>query len=96
MQFEWDSSKDAINVQKHGVSFREAVEAFDDPLSFFIKDERHSADEVRRFLVGKMRDGRVITVRFTLRCNDTVRIIGAGEWRIFRRIYNEKTKHKKS
>jgi len=29
--FEWDSTKAALNVKKHGVSFAEAMECFLDP-----------------------------------------------------------------
>ncbi|MGB9686689.1 MAG: BrnT family toxin [Rectinema subterraneum] len=28
MTFEWDENKNQINIQKHGVSFEEAKEAF--------------------------------------------------------------------
>ncbi|HTN72847.1 MAG TPA: BrnT family toxin, partial [Methylomirabilota bacterium] len=31
--FEWDPKKAEANLSKHGVSFREAVTAFGDPLS---------------------------------------------------------------
>jgi uncharacterized DUF497 family protein len=30
--YQWDATKAASNVLKHGVSFEEAVEVFDDPL----------------------------------------------------------------
>ena len=29
-KFEWDSDKDLINIQKHGFSFSEILEVFDD------------------------------------------------------------------
>ena len=95
MQFEWDSSKDAINVQKHGVSFREATQVFKDPNAFDLEDAEHSEIEPRQFITGRILDGRIITVRFTIR-DDVIRIFGAGEWRTFRRIYYEKTRHKAS
>ena len=33
MSFEWDEDKAGANLEKHGVSFREAQTVFDDPLS---------------------------------------------------------------
>jgi uncharacterized DUF497 family protein len=30
-RFEWDEEKDAANVAKHGFSFSEILEVFDDP-----------------------------------------------------------------
>ena len=91
MEFEWDSSKEIINIQKHGVSFMEAVETFYDPMGFQLTDEKHSRQESRYFWVGRSRSGRILTTRFTRR-GSMIRIIGSAEWRQFRRLY-EKTKN---
>jgi len=32
MKFEWDNNKNRTNQEKHGVSFEEAIEVFDDAL----------------------------------------------------------------
>jgi uncharacterized DUF497 family protein len=32
MQFEWDTDKATSNIEKHGVSFAEAMTVFGDPL----------------------------------------------------------------
>ena len=48
-------------------------------------DEAHSAAEPRWFCLGLV-NGRVMTVRFTVRDN-TIRIIGAGYWRKGRSAY---------
>jgi len=42
MDFEWDDSKSRNNLQKHGVSFREAIEVFADDFSSCILDPDHS------------------------------------------------------
>jgi len=42
MRFEWDPVKDLKSQQKHGVSFTEAREIFDDPLHVSILDKRFS------------------------------------------------------
>ena len=83
--FEWDDTKDALNRVKHGVGFDEAQRAFLDPRRVIAVDEAHSEAESRWFCLG-MVNGRVMTVRFTLRGN-TIRIIGAGYWRKGRSTY---------
>ena len=95
MEFEWDCSKELENIRKHRVGFTEAVECFFDPNGFALKDERHSAAEPRFYWIGKTSSGKILTTRFTRR-DSRIRIIGSAEWREFRRLYNEKTRHKES
>lgn len=45
--FEWDQNKANTNLQKHGVSFDEAVTVFTDPLAITITDATHSDTEAR-------------------------------------------------
>ncbi len=92
MDFEWNPIKDLENIKKHGVSFAEAMGAFSDPEGIDLEDTKHSKHEARHYWVGKIQDGRVITVRYTMR-GELIRIIGAAEWREFRRLY-EKAKAK--
>jgi hypothetical protein len=47
MRFEWDPAKAESNLQKHDVSFDEAVTVFKDPLAFIFDDESHSEEEHR-------------------------------------------------
>ena len=44
-RFEWDEVKAAINAAKHGVSFEEAIEVFDDPQRVEIFDLGLLADD---------------------------------------------------
>ena len=74
--FEWDSSKDLINQQKHGVSFALAQLAFLDHHRIILEDLEHSVDENRYYCLGRVTDG-ILTVRFTYR-KSKIRIIGAG------------------
>ena len=76
LEFEWDGAKAAINEKKHGVSFFEAMSAFDDPLSLTIPDPDHSGDEDRFVLIGETERNRVIVVVHALR-GETIRIISA-------------------
>ena len=91
MEFEWDLSKELVNVRRHGVTFSEAVESFFDPRGFQLADVKHSREEDRFYWVGKSESGRVLTTRFTRR-GRRIRIIGSAEWRKFRKLYDETTK----
>jgi len=53
MEFEWDPEKARDNEAKHNVTFREATEAFADPLSSTAVDPDHSLDEERFVIFGK-------------------------------------------
>ena len=44
-QFEWDASKAARNLQKHGVALEEAATVFGDPMFITVVDDEHSEDE---------------------------------------------------
>lgn len=72
--FEWDPTKDVANRRKHGVSFREAISAFMDPLSITIPDPDHSLEEERFFLLGENHKGQLLVVSHTDR-QDRIRII---------------------
>ncbi len=95
MEFEWDRFKERENVREHKVTFMEAVESFFDPRGFALTDAKHSQKEQRYYWIGKTSSGKVLTTRFTRR-GSRIRIIGSAEWREFRRLYYEKTKHDKS
>ncbi len=80
-----DIRKDLENQQNHGVSFRDAREAFVDPNRLIIQDIEHSANEDRYKCIGKVL-GKICTVRFVYR-DGKVRIFGAGYWRKERKLY---------
>ncbi|MDX2044577.1 MAG: BrnT family toxin [Acidobacteriota bacterium] len=90
MPFEWHTKKADSNFEKHGVSFEEAVTAFDDPNSFHRQDRAHSIGEQRYICVGFSIQGRLLTVAYTERTGDITRIISAreadaGEQRVYER-----------
>ena len=94
VDFQWDDRKNTANIAKHGVSFALAEKAFDDPNAVVAFDQDHSGpDELRWWLLGKV-DGRVMLVRYTHRPNASIRILGAGFWRIGKEIYHEKAQRK--
>lgn len=75
--FEWDETKAAENYAKHGVSFEQACEAFDDPFSIDFTDNRQDYGEDRLIVFG-MVENRLLVVAHTWR-GDRVRIISARE-----------------
>ena len=83
--FEWDAKKDALNQEKHGISFAVAQYAFADQRRVIAKDDTHSQTEERFYCFGEV-NGGVLTVRFTYRTS-IIRIIGAGYWRKGKEIY---------
>jgi len=76
MKFNWDDTKAARNVSKHGVSFVEAATVFDDPLYIDFFDPAHSEDEHRYIRVGCSEQHRVLVVSYTERDSAT-RLISA-------------------
>ena len=49
MYFVWDSNKDKINKQKHGISFETASHVFLDTLRLDFPDRPHSTPEEQRY-----------------------------------------------
>ena len=78
MRFEWHEQKATTNRMKHGISFEEAITAFDDPFALVAADPVHStATEERRWLIGEA-DRGVLVVVFTVRQPGNIyRIISA-------------------
>ena len=75
--FEWDDTKAAANRAKHGVSFEQAREAFNDPFAIDFVDDRDDYGEHRLILLG-MVENRLLIVAHALR-GDKVRMISARE-----------------
>lgn len=75
-KFEWNDQKAASNLQKHGVSFDEAVSVFADGLALTFADTDHFGSEDRSRTYGISNKGRLLVVIHTERRNN-VRIISA-------------------
>lgn len=76
MDFEWDPEKALANESKHGVSFFEACEVFDDGYSSAAPDPGHSQDEDRYLIFGMSKDSHYLVVSYTER-GDRIRLISA-------------------
>ena len=72
----WDETKEAINRRKHGVDFREAIEALLGPLSLSEPVESRDHDQDRWNTIGLTRFGRLLRVA-TAESGPTIRIISA-------------------
>lgn len=78
MDFEWDPVKARTNEQKHGVTFFEACEVFDDDHSSAVGDPDQSVGENRYLLFGMSKDGKYLVVSYTEH-RDRVRLISARQ-----------------
>ena len=72
MRFEWDETKRAANLAKHGVDF-DTVESFDFESALVVTDDRADYDEVREIALGFI-GARLHVLIFTWR-HGTVRVI---------------------
>ena len=74
--FEWDDRKAELNFAKHGITFYQAMEVFDDPNAMTFDDEDHSHDEHRELTIGSTFFSRLFIVSHTRR-GARIRIISA-------------------
>jgi uncharacterized protein len=75
MKFEWDTNKEKINVQKHGITFEQASYVFADPFALSQYDDEHSENEDRWILLGKSLNETILVVVHTFRDNDGVEFV---------------------
>ena len=73
--FEWDESKRAANLEKHGLDFIDVVGVFEDAWRVERPDERRPYGEDRKQCIGVM-GSLVIFVAYTRRA-EVLRIISA-------------------
>jgi hypothetical protein len=76
LRFVWDARKAQTNLAKHGITFREATQAFRDNHGVLRHDPLHSTDEDRWILIGVAFRERLLVVVFT-EDGDKIRIISA-------------------
>lgn len=80
MRFEWSDSKNRYNKEKHGISFEEAKEVFDDPLHISKIDCRFSYFEERWITIGSSKKHTILIVAnlfFSDDGKEIIRIISA-------------------
>lgn len=74
MEIEWDSEKAASNLKKHGISFEEAATALLDPRAL-AQEDKAADGEARWVLVGMSSQVRLLTIVYTLRGEERIRLI---------------------
>ena len=80
MKFEWDDTKNITNQDKHGVSFEEAIEVFDDALQISKLDHRFNYFEERWITIGTTKKEHILVVAnlfFSDEGEEIIRIISA-------------------
>ncbi len=75
VDIEWHPAKAVSNLKKHGVGFEEAATALLDPNALAQPDI--SSSEERWLLIGMSSEARLITLVYTLRGEDRIRLISA-------------------
>ena len=78
MNFKWDTEKAKVNLEKHKVTFEEAMTVFYDSFAKLGHDPDHSNDEDRFILIGHSQKSNLLfVVHVYLEKQDTIRIISA-------------------
>ena len=80
MKFEWDDTKNITNQEKHGVSFEEAIEVFDDALQISKLDHRFNYFEERWITIGTTKKEHILVIAnlfFSDEGEEIIRIISA-------------------
>lgn len=73
--FEWHPAKARANLAKYGVSFRQAMAVFRDPLALTLYDDEHSDNEERWITLGMASNNCLVVVHMA-------REVGVAEWHI--------------
>jgi hypothetical protein len=92
MGFEWDEKKSRANLAKHGIDFRTASLAFDDPYALTMRDELHNDGEDRFIMLGAVDTGAILFLVFTVRAEDSIRLISARAATRGEKLIYEETK----
>jgi uncharacterized protein len=86
MEFEWDQSKERVNLRRHGISFDEARRIFDGPVLTRVDDREHYG-EVREISLGMLSPDAPLIVVHTARGEKTRLISARKANRQERKIY---------
>ena len=76
LNFVCDPGKRLANAQKHAIDLIRASEVFFDPFAISFFDDKHSGQEDRYSIIGKMENEKLAYVVYALR-GEAVRLISA-------------------
>ena len=65
--FEWDENKNKINIQKHKIDFKTAIKVFEDENRKEYYELKHSIEEDRYKVYGKVDNILIVIYTFPLR-----------------------------
>ena len=91
VEFEWDSNKALSNLEKHGITFEEAAEAFFDPF-YQMGDatlNKIANNEERDFILGYSLEQRLLLVVYVERSQRTRIISARPATRTERKLYEQ-------
>lgn len=74
-KFIWNYAKAQEVFKSRGITFKEAAQAFDDPIAVYGTDEINSKQEHRQWVIGISPKKRLLLVIYTEREDDLTRII---------------------
>jgi len=78
--FTWSEEKNQVNIDKHGLSFEEAVLVFLDPFMVILYDDAHSSQEETHWKgIGVIGNDLLLSVIFAESTEDEIRFISARE-----------------
>jgi uncharacterized DUF497 family protein len=80
LRFEWDETKNRVNIEKYQISFEEARDVFEDPLHIAKLDCRFSYFEERWITIGSTKKEKILVVAnmfFDENNEEIIRIISA-------------------
>ena len=78
LKFEWDKNKAQSNLEKHGVSFEEAITVFYDERALEFFDKNNSEWEDRFLMLGLTTEFKLLLICHCYRDDDNIiRIISA-------------------
>lgn len=76
MEYEWDDRKAVSNLRDHGVDFKDAIAALEDPNRLEDIDTRFTYSEERVQVIG-MAQGRILFIVVAMRNEELCHIISA-------------------
>lgn len=74
MKFDWDETKNKLNIEKHGLDFEDAKELFINGTLLRLEDTRNEYNEIRYVGFGYS-NGRLMNIVYTKRKPNIFRII---------------------
>ncbi len=94
MTFEWDNTKNSINIRKHGIDFKDIPEIFNSPMIVTL-DDSVDYNENRYIGIGILRNIIAVIIFVEKKDGEVIRIISARKANKYEsKIYKEEIKNR--